>query len=112
MIFRAYPDAKSRQVLWQTIHLVSISTHVDYNWQTINYSAIIVIIIIIIEYIDLLNAQSVNDAHKQVKTVHLLFNTSKFYKTVVGEELYKYLCFRSNPNLYNDLHHVVMIVML
>ena len=49
MIFRAYPDAKSRQVLWQTIHLVSTSAHVDYNWQTINYIAVIVIIIIIKE---------------------------------------------------------------
>ena len=49
-----------------TIHLVSISVHVDYNWQTINYIAVIVIIIISIEYIDLLNAQSVNDAHKLI----------------------------------------------
>ena len=24
--------------------------------------------------------------------------------------VYKYLCFRSNPNLYNYLHHVVMFV--
>ena len=47
-------------------NLVSISTHVDYNWQTINYTPVIVIIIIIIEYIDLLNAQSVNDAHKLI----------------------------------------------
>ena len=30
----------------------------------------------------------------------------------LGEELYNYLCFRSNPNLYNDLHHVVMIILL
>ena len=68
-------------------HLVSISAHVDYNWQTIKYTSVIVIIIIIIEYIDLLNAQSINDAQtnfaQQVKMVHLLFNTSKFYKTVV-----------------------------
>ena len=42
-------DAKSRQVLYdKTIHLVSISAHVDYNWQTINYIAVIVVIIIII----------------------------------------------------------------
>ena len=47
-------------------HLVSISAHIDYNWQTINYTPVIVIIIIIIEYIDLLNAQSANDAHKLI----------------------------------------------
>ena len=49
LIFRAYPDAKSHQVLWQTINLVSISAHIDYNWQTINYISVIVIIIIIKE---------------------------------------------------------------
>ena len=35
-------------IIWQTIHLVSVSAHVDYNWQTINFIALIVVIIIII----------------------------------------------------------------
>ena len=87
MIFHAYPDAKTRQVLWQTIQLASISTHIDYHWQTINYNR---------RYChnhyhraqrptqcSISQWCPQNNSAQQVKTVHLLFNTSKFYKTVV-----------------------------
>ena len=40
--------SRASGIIWQTIHLVSISAQVDYNWQTINNIAVIVVIIIII----------------------------------------------------------------